>query len=86
MKSFVGAIALLVAVPAYAQTAPVADPHSGHSMPTDHQKDSIKHDCKACCDKMKKADGTMDCMDNKKPATVDATATPDHDSHTGHGQ
>ena len=86
MKMFLGAIALLVAVPAYAQTAPVADPHSGHNMPADHHQDSMNHDCKACCEKMKKADGTMDCMDDKKPATAANPATPDHGAHAGHGQ
>ena len=33
MKTFVSAIALTIAVPAFAQTAPAADPHAGHTMP-----------------------------------------------------
>ena len=31
MKTFIGAIALIIAAPVVAQTAPAADPHAGHA-------------------------------------------------------
>lgn len=31
MKTFIGAIALIFAAPAFAQAAPAADPHAGHA-------------------------------------------------------
>ncbi len=31
MKTFIGAIALIIAAPVAAQTAPAADPHAGHA-------------------------------------------------------
>jgi hypothetical protein len=60
MKTIIGAIALLVALPAAAQTAaPAANPHAGH------EQGKAEHDCKACCEKMKKQGGKMECMDHK---------------------
>ncbi|GAA4717019.1 hypothetical protein H9L13_06720 [Sphingomonas lutea] len=86
MKIILGAIALTLSVPAFAQAAPAADPHAGHAMPagTDHsQHQQGKHDCKACCETMKGKDGKMACMDKAeaKPASADAAA---HQGHAGH--
>jgi hypothetical protein len=81
MKTILGAIALTLAVPAFAQAAPAADPHAQHQG-MDHSQG--KHDCKECCEKMKGKDGKMECMDKKgeaKPASTDASA---HQGHTGH--
>jgi hypothetical protein len=83
-KTILGAIALALAVPAFAQTAPATDPHAGHGQqqPMDHSKHSAgaKHDCKECCEKMKGKDGKMECMDKAegKPAPAG------HDSHDAH--
>jgi hypothetical protein len=33
MKNFLGALALVIAIPAVGQTAPAADPHAGHAQP-----------------------------------------------------
>jgi hypothetical protein len=87
MKTFVSAIALTIAVPAFAQTAPAAVPHAGHTMPAgiDHsQHKQGKHDCKECCEKMKGKDGKMECMDKKdeaKPASTDGSSHQDHSGH-----
>ncbi len=76
MKTIFGAIALALAVPAIAQTAPVKDAHAEH--------DKAKHDCKACCEKMKQQGGKMECMDKKdeaKPAATDAGSHQGHEAH-----
>jgi hypothetical protein len=86
MKTFIGAIALIIAAPVAAETAPAADPHAGHAQ---HQNDAHsqhsqgKHDCKECCEKMKGKDGKMECMDKKAGAK---TAAPDASAqaHEGH--
>ena len=83
MKMIIGALALALAVPAAAQTAPAGAPeahaqHQGmdHSL---HQKG--KHDCKDCCDKMKQSGGKMDCMDKKGEAKPAAPASGGHEGH-----
>ncbi len=84
MKTIIGAIALTLAVPAFAQTAPAADPHAQHKGMDHSQHGQAKHDCKECCEKMKGKDGKMECMDKKaeaKPASTDASAHQDHDGH-----
>ena len=63
MKIILGAIALTLAVPAFAQTAPAPTPSAEHA---DHEKG--KHDCKECCEKMKQQGGKMECMDKKDEA------------------
>ena len=76
MKTLIGAIALVLAVPAVAQTAPATDPHAGHA-----EQGKAKHDCKECCEKMKGKDGKMECMDK----TADAKpADPEHNLEGGH--
>ena len=83
MKTFFGAIALIIAAPVAAQTAPAADPHAGHANHqtmdrSQHQKQQAKHDCKECCEKMKGKDGKMECMDKKADAKP-ATSEHNHD-------
>lgn len=85
MKMIFGALALAFAVPAAAQTAPVADPQAGHAQHQgmDHSQHSQgKHDCKECCDKMKQSGGKMECMDKKGEATTSSsTGQQDHQGH-----
>ena len=86
MKMFFGALALALAVPAAAQTAPsgAPDAHAQHKG-MDHSKHGQgKHDCKDCCDKMKQSGGKMECMDNMGEAKSAAPASGGHDAHTGH--
>jgi hypothetical protein len=85
MKTFIGAIALIIAAPVAAQTAPAADPHAGHAQHQgmNHSQHSQgKHDCKECCEKMKGKDGKMECMDKKAEANPVAAAS-EH-AHEGH--
>ena len=83
MKTIIGALALALAVPAAAQTAPAANPHAGHAQPaTDHsQHQPGKHDCEQCCEKMKQQGGKMECMDKKGEAKPAAPASDGHDGH-----
>ena len=84
MKTILGAIALTLAFPAFAQSAPAADPHAQHKGMDHSQHGQGKHDCKECCEKMKGKDGKMECMDKKaeaKPASADSGA---HQGHAGH--
>ena len=92
MKTLIGAIALTLAVPVFAQAAPAADPHAGHisQQAMDHsqhkgmdhsQHADGKHDCKKCCEKMKGKDGKMDCMEKKDAAS---SAVPSASEHQGH--
>lgn len=74
-KMIFGAIALAIAVPAYAQTAPAKDEHAGHH--------SAKHDCKQCCEKMKQQGGKMECME-KKGETKPVGSPADHQGHSQH--
>lgn len=83
MKMFFGALALALAVPAAAQTAPAIAPdvHAQHQG-MDHNKPSAgKHDCKACCDKMMQSGGTMEGMDAKSEAKSAAPAPGGHEGH-----
>ena len=82
-KIILGAIALALAVPAIAQTAPATDPHAGHGQqPMDHSKhDGSKHDCKECCEKMKGQGGKMECMDKKAEAKPTSAERSDHAAH-----
>jgi hypothetical protein len=84
MKTFIGAIALIIAAPGAAQTAPSAQMDHSQMGQMDHSQHSQgKHDCKECCEKMKGKDGKMECMDKKadaKTAASDASAQ----AHEGH--
>lgn len=79
MKTLIGAIALLIAVPAVAQTAPATDPHAGHA-----EQGKPKHDCKKCCEEMKGKDGKMECMEHKDGADAAKSGHADHQGHSGH--
>jgi len=94
MKTFIGAIALIMAAPVTAQTAPSAPmdhsqmdhskmDHSQMGQMDHSQHMQAKHDCKECCEKMKGKDGKMECMDKKADAK---TAAPDASAqaHEGH--
>lgn len=81
MKTMIGAIALAIAIPAYAQTAPAADPHAQHKGMDHSQHGEAKHDCKACCEKMKGKDGKMECMDKKGEAKPAASESGAHQGH-----
>lgn len=80
MKTLISAIALTLAVPAFAQTAPVADSHAQHQGMDHSQHQMGKHDCKECCEKMKQQDGKMECMDGKGEAGQAAPSS----EHQGH--
>jgi hypothetical protein len=80
MKTLISAIALTFAVPALAQTAPVADPHAQHQGMDHSQHAQGKHDCKECCEKMKGKDGKMECMD-KKGEAASAAPSSEHQDH-----
>jgi Spy/CpxP family protein refolding chaperone len=84
MKMIFGALALALAVPAAAQTAPATDPHAGHhqQMEMDHSKHQQgMHDGMDCCEKMKQSGGKMECMDKEGEAKQAAPAS-EHEGHT----
>ena len=84
MKTLFGAIALVIAAPVAAQAAPAANPHAAHGQQqgADHsQHQDGKHDCKACCEKMKGKDGKMECMDKKADANAPAASGQAHQGH-----
>ena len=78
MKTIIGAIALALAVPAVAQTAPATDPHAGYA-----ESGKAKHDCKECCEKMKGKDGKMECMEHKGEAKPAEAGHAGHQGHSG---
>lgn len=82
MKTFIGAIALSIAAPVAAQTAPAADPHAQHKGMDHSQHEKGKHDCKECCEKMKGKDGKMECMEKHGDAKSSSSAAPQHDGHS----
>jgi len=86
MKTIIGALALIIAAPVAAQTAPASNPHAGHAQHEgmDHsQHQQGKHDCKECCEKMMGKDGKMECVDKKVDGEPSAAASG-HDGHGGH--
>jgi len=88
MKMIFGALALALAVPAAAQTAPAAEPQAGHAQHQgmDHsQHNQGTHDCKEHCDKMKQSGSKMECMDKEGEAKTSSSASQqDHQGHDGH--
>ena len=84
MKTIIGAIALTLAVPAFAQPATTADAHAQHKSEDHSQHRTDKHDCKECCEKMKQHGGKMECMDKKGEAKTSSSAKQDHQGHDGH--
>ena len=85
MKMIFGALALALAVPAAAQTAPAGghDARAQHQGMDHSQHQQGKHDCKDCCDKMKQSGGKMECMDKMGEAKSAAPASGGHDAHQG---
>jgi len=83
MKIIFGAIALVIAAPVAAQTAPAANPHADHQGMDHSQHKQGEHDCKACCEKMKGKDGKMECTE-KTEAKKTAPASTGHEGHGGH--
>jgi hypothetical protein len=84
MKTIIGAIALAIAIPASAQAAPAADPHAQHKGMDHSQHGDAKHDCKACCEKMKGKDGKMECMDKKGDGKAAVAESGEHQGHDSH--
>lgn len=86
MNILFGALALALAVPAAAQTAPAGaqESHAPHKGMDHGEHQQGKHDCKACCEKMKQSGGKMECMDRKGEAKPAAPASGGHDGHAGH--
>ena len=85
MKMLIGALALILAAPVAAQTAPAADPNAGHAQHQgmDHsQHQQGKHDCKECCEKMKGKDGKMECIEKHGDAKSSSSPAPQHDGHS----
>lgn len=86
MKTMLCAMALVLAAPVGAQSAPAADPHAAHKQGMPHGKHDQKHDmacCKMpCCDKMKqKAAGEKKgCCAEGGKSTSGGEAKP----HSGH--
>ena len=88
MKTLIGAVALTLAIPAFAQTASAADPHaqhkgmdhSQHAKGQQHQ-DHAKHmeEMHKKCQEMMKQHGKMD--HGAKPG---ATSAPAAGGHAGH--
>ena len=70
MKTLIGAIALVVAAPAAAQTVPAAEPHAGHAQHEqqgqsghgEHKMDCCKDGKhKECCEKARQQGKKMEC-------------------------
>jgi Spy/CpxP family protein refolding chaperone len=80
MKTLFSALALVIAAPLAAQSAPATDPHAGHKQETPHKDHGGKHemDCckKGCCDKMKQPGQKMSCCEKGSKAPAD--------QHKGH--
>lgn len=89
MKTIIGAIALLMAGPLAAQTAPAADPHAQHQGADHSQHKGMDHEghdkgcCKDgkmdCCDKMKQQGKAMDCCAKAAKAAPAKAADHNHD-------
>ena len=73
MKTIIGALALILATPVAAQTAPAGDPHSQHHPQPSGAPVEHKMDCE-CCKDMKQG---KDCCDKhaKEHATQGSQPT-----------
>ena len=93
MKTLFSALALVVAAPVAAQSAPAADPHAAHKQSGEHKEHGGKQDmdcCKMpCCAKMKaqaKGEKKGCCAEaGKKPSGPEADRHADQhaDQHAG---
>ena len=86
MKTFIGAFALILAVPALGQTAPAIDPHAGHAQ---HRQVGVQqgHDHAKMMDECKKAMTEGKCKEHceammKRHGAAAAPAKAD--GHAGH--
>ena len=80
MRTLIGAIALVLAAPAAAQTAPAAEEpasHARHQQPLNAPSEH-KMDCK-CCDKSEHESAQKDCC-----ADHAGGKTAEHGSHSAH--
>lgn len=94
MKILFTALAMIVAAPAAAQTAPAVDPHAGHAQhgqpaKDDHSQHGAAHkDHMKCCEKG--ADGKMmECCEKAKASGGKMDCCAEHsakkaDAHAGH--
>ena len=88
MKLIIAAIMMMIATPAFAQSAAPADVHPQHA----HQAGKAGHDrheghdmSSGCCDK--DADGKMACCEKMKTEgkAMSPSEAPAADPHAGHG-
>ncbi len=87
MRVLLGALALAIATPAAAQSAPPADAHAGHAQHAEEQRgqpqpshpsEHTEH-MKDCCEKMRQQGQAMECCDKYHEEAGDAPA--DHSQH-----
>ena len=90
MKTVIGALALLFAVPAAAQTSPATDPHAGHAQHQQPQQGSQQgHDHAKMMDGCKKAMAEGKCKEHceammKQHGAAAAAPAPTADGHVNH--
>ena len=90
MKTVIGALALMLAVPAAAQTVPATDPHAGHAQhqPAGGQQgDAAHHDHAKMMDGCKKAMAEGKCKEHCEAMMKQhgaAAPAAKADAHAGH--
>ena len=99
MKMLIGAVALLLAAPAAAQTTPAAGPHAGHAQHQHQQKgqDHSQHEasggdqkqmdcCKegTCCEGMKAGEKMACCAKHGEGHGDSQLSKQAHSGHAGH--
>lgn len=91
MKTVIGALALILAVPAAAQTAPSTDPHAGHAQHQGHQQGGGQqgHDHAKMMDDCKKAMAEGKCKEHceammKQHGAAASAPAAKADGHAGH--
>lgn len=82
MKTIFGALALVLAAPVMALSAPATDSHAQHGGMQHGAHRSTQPDGNTCKVKAKGPDGKMVCKD--KPAPKAPASAPDHKAHQGH--
>jgi len=87
MKTFIGAFALILAVPALGQTVPASDPHAGHAQhqqsggQQDHDHAKMMDECKKAMAEGKRKEHCEAMMQQHGAA---AAAPAKADGHAGH--
>lgn len=88
MKIVLGALALALAVPAAAQTAPAANPHAGHGQHGQHGGDMAGHDHAKMMEECKKALAAGKCKEHceamMKQHGAAAAPAAKAEAHAGH--